>query len=211
MTCFLLCRFVDIMVCTGCCGTLDFVVTHLFKMLSKRRKKNPTGMDAQPPCLSHPEMIQQVGLRWSLLIYLVLVNSSSRCMLFITILFFLLFSTCRCCRQYWTSSCLKTVKIRWSAVVAKTVVLREVLWIHLCYRVSWNPVTDLQNSQSDWLHWHLLLINNRLLQRELHCGRHQFYRYSFILLERSLGYTKTITRLALGFYRDYRLFFLWKL
>ncbi|KAL9983973.1 hypothetical protein ACROYT_G006223 [Oculina patagonica] len=50
----------DIMVCTGCCGTLDFVVTHLFKMLSKRRKKNPTGMDAQPPCLSHPEMIQQM-------------------------------------------------------------------------------------------------------------------------------------------------------
>lgn len=54
----------DIMVCTGCCGTLDFIVTHLFKTLSKRRKKNLTGMDQQPPCLrileSHPEMIQQM-------------------------------------------------------------------------------------------------------------------------------------------------------
>jgi len=62
---FLLCRFTDIMVCTGCCGTLDFIVTHLFKTLSKRRKKNPNGMEAQPPCLrileSHPEMIQQVS------------------------------------------------------------------------------------------------------------------------------------------------------
>ena len=56
--------FLDIMVCTGCCGTLDFIVTHLFKTLSKRRKKNSAGMENQPPCLrileSHPEMIQQV-------------------------------------------------------------------------------------------------------------------------------------------------------
>ena len=55
----------DIMVCTGCCGTLDFIVTHLYKTLSKRRKKNLTGMEPQPPCLrileSHPEMIQQVS------------------------------------------------------------------------------------------------------------------------------------------------------
>ncbi|PFX28448.1 Exportin-7 [Stylophora pistillata] len=54
----------DIMVCTGCCGTLDFIVTHLYKTLSKRRKKNSTGMEPQPPCLrileSHPEMIQQM-------------------------------------------------------------------------------------------------------------------------------------------------------
>jgi len=54
----------DIMVCTGCCGTLDFIVTHLFKTLSKRRKKNISGMEEQPPCLrileSHPEMIQQM-------------------------------------------------------------------------------------------------------------------------------------------------------
>ncbi|XP_027043179.1 exportin-7-like [Pocillopora damicornis] len=54
----------DIMVCTGCCGTLDFIVTHLYKTLSKRRKKNLTGMEPQPPCLrileSHPEMIQQM-------------------------------------------------------------------------------------------------------------------------------------------------------
>ena len=61
------CVLVDIMVCTGCCGTLDFIVTHLFKTLSKRRKKNLTGMDQQPPCLrileSHPEMIQQVCAR----------------------------------------------------------------------------------------------------------------------------------------------------
>ena len=53
------------MVCTGCCGTLDFIVTHLFKTLSKRRKKNASGMEEQPPCLrileSHPEMIQQVS------------------------------------------------------------------------------------------------------------------------------------------------------
>ncbi|XP_044172715.1 exportin-7-like [Acropora millepora] len=54
----------DIMVCTGCCGTLDFIVTHLFKTLSKRRKKNLPALDQQPPCLrileSHPEMIQQM-------------------------------------------------------------------------------------------------------------------------------------------------------
>lgn len=57
----------DIMVCTGCCGTLDFIVTHLFKTLSKRRKKNLSALDQQPPCLrileSHPEMIQQVCAR----------------------------------------------------------------------------------------------------------------------------------------------------
>ena len=57
----------DIMVCTGCCGTLDFIVTHLFKTLSKRRKKNLPALDQQPPCLrileSHPEMIQQVCAR----------------------------------------------------------------------------------------------------------------------------------------------------
>ncbi|KAK2573063.1 Exportin-7 [Acropora cervicornis] len=67
----------DIMVCTGCCGTLDFIVTHLFKTLSKRRKKNLPALDQQPPCLrileSHPEMIQQ----WSMsrpLLGLILLN-----------------------------------------------------------------------------------------------------------------------------------------
>ena len=77
LTVFILRRFVDIMVCTGCCGTLDFIVTHLYKTVSKRRKKSTTGMDAQPPCLrileSHPEMIQQVSACWNLLIYFVVV------------------------------------------------------------------------------------------------------------------------------------------
>ncbi|EDO48742.1 predicted protein, partial [Nematostella vectensis] len=55
---------IDIMVCTGCCGTLDYIVTYLFKCFSKRRKKNTQILNDEPPCLrileSHPEMLQQM-------------------------------------------------------------------------------------------------------------------------------------------------------
>ena len=52
------------MVCTGCCATLDYIVTYLFKCLTKRRKKSSQGVDEQPSCLRilelHPEMLRQV-------------------------------------------------------------------------------------------------------------------------------------------------------
>ena len=55
----------DLMVCTGCCGTLDYIVTYLFKMLSKKMKKAAQGVEEQSPCLgileSHPEMLRQVS------------------------------------------------------------------------------------------------------------------------------------------------------
>lgn len=64
------------MVCTGCCGTLDYIVTFLFKTLSKRRKKNAQGMNDAPSCLgvleSNPEILQQVReglLQTPLLLY----------------------------------------------------------------------------------------------------------------------------------------------
>ena len=52
------------MVCTGCCGTLDYVVTFLFKMLTKKLKKVAQGVEERSPCLgilkSHPEIFRQV-------------------------------------------------------------------------------------------------------------------------------------------------------
>lgn len=57
----------DTMVCTGCCSSLDHIVTYLFKQLSRSTKKRPTPMATDDRFLhimqQHPEMIQQV--RWS--------------------------------------------------------------------------------------------------------------------------------------------------
>lgn len=52
------------MVCTGCCSSLDHIVTYLFKQLSRSTKKRPTPMATDDRFLhimqQHPEMIQQV-------------------------------------------------------------------------------------------------------------------------------------------------------
>lgn len=54
----------DTMVCTGCCSSLDHIVTYLFKQLSRSTKKRPTPMATDDRFLhimqQHPEMIQQV-------------------------------------------------------------------------------------------------------------------------------------------------------
>lgn len=55
---------VDTMVCTGCCSSLDHIVTYLFKQLSRSTKKRPAPMATDDRFLhimqQHPEMIQQV-------------------------------------------------------------------------------------------------------------------------------------------------------
>lgn len=55
----------DTMVCTGCCSSLDHIVTYLFKQLSRSTKKRPAAMATDDRFLhimqQHPEMIQQVG------------------------------------------------------------------------------------------------------------------------------------------------------
>lgn len=55
----------DTMVCTGCCSSLDHIVTYLFKQLSRSTKKRPAPMATDDRFLhimqQHPEMIQQVG------------------------------------------------------------------------------------------------------------------------------------------------------
>lgn len=55
------------MVCTGCCSSLDHIVTYLFKQLSRSTKKRPAPMATDDRFLhimqQHPEMIQQVGDR----------------------------------------------------------------------------------------------------------------------------------------------------
>ncbi|CAN7942332.1 unnamed protein product [Ixodes hexagonus] len=52
----------DTMVCTGCCATLDHMVSFLFRRLSKGTSKGPP-----EPCLRvlelHPEILQQVRLQ----------------------------------------------------------------------------------------------------------------------------------------------------
>lgn len=52
------------MVCTGCCSSLDHIVTYLFKQLSRSTKKRPAAMATDDRFLhimqQHPEMIQQV-------------------------------------------------------------------------------------------------------------------------------------------------------
>lgn len=54
----------DTMVCTGCCSSLDHIVTYLFKQLSRSTKKRRTPMATDDRFLNimqqHPEMIQQV-------------------------------------------------------------------------------------------------------------------------------------------------------
>lgn len=59
----------DTMVCTGCCATLDHIVTYLFKWISKSTKKSPgsnavaTSREGEA-CLKvlemHPEILQQM-------------------------------------------------------------------------------------------------------------------------------------------------------
>lgn len=55
----------DTMVCTGCCSSLDHIVTYLFKQLSRSTKKRPAPMATDDRFLhimqQHPEMIQQVS------------------------------------------------------------------------------------------------------------------------------------------------------
>uniref|UniRef100_A0A1B6DUV4 Importin N-terminal domain-containing protein n=1 Tax=Clastoptera arizonana TaxID=38151 RepID=A0A1B6DUV4_9HEMI len=53
------------MVCTGCCATLDHIVTYLFKQLSQKGKKTrrgvPVGNDVFLQVLElHPEILQQI-------------------------------------------------------------------------------------------------------------------------------------------------------
>uniref|UniRef100_A0A8C7V2V1 Exportin 7 n=1 Tax=Oncorhynchus mykiss TaxID=8022 RepID=A0A8C7V2V1_ONCMY len=54
----------DTMVCTGCCSSLDHIVTYLFKQLSRSTKKRPAAMATDDRFLhimqQHPEMIQQM-------------------------------------------------------------------------------------------------------------------------------------------------------
>lgn len=58
-------RAADTMVCTGCCSSLDHIVTYLFKQLSRSTKKRPAPMATDDRFLhimqQHPEMIQQVS------------------------------------------------------------------------------------------------------------------------------------------------------
>uniref|UniRef100_A0A8C5CXG2 Exportin 7 n=1 Tax=Gadus morhua TaxID=8049 RepID=A0A8C5CXG2_GADMO len=54
----------DTMVCTGCCSSLDHIVTYLFKQLTRSTKKRPASMATDDRFLhimrQHPEMIQQM-------------------------------------------------------------------------------------------------------------------------------------------------------
>eukprot|EP00061_Rhincodon_typus_P019003 g48425.t1 len=54
----------DTMVCTGCCSSLDHIVTYLFKQLSRSTKKRTTPLSQESDRFlhimqQHPEMIQQ--------------------------------------------------------------------------------------------------------------------------------------------------------
>ncbi|KAL0182346.1 hypothetical protein M9458_021721, partial [Cirrhinus mrigala] len=54
----------DTMVCTGCCSSLDHIVTYLFKQLSRSTKKRAAPMAQESDRFlhimqQHPEMIQQ--------------------------------------------------------------------------------------------------------------------------------------------------------
>ncbi|XP_014341924.1 exportin-7 isoform X2 [Latimeria chalumnae] len=55
----------DTMVCTGCCSSLDHIVTYLFKQLSRSTKKRTTPLTQESDRFlhimqQHPEMIQQM-------------------------------------------------------------------------------------------------------------------------------------------------------
>ena len=56
------------MVCTGCCATLDHIVTHLFKQMSMkgkvRRGQTMPENDALVQVVKmHPEILQQVRIK----------------------------------------------------------------------------------------------------------------------------------------------------
>lgn len=58
--------FTDTMVCTGCCATLDCIVTYLFKRLTKKQKKpHPNSVQDSDAFLRilelNPEILQQVS------------------------------------------------------------------------------------------------------------------------------------------------------
>lgn len=54
----------DTMVCTGCCATLDNIVTYLFRRLSKKKKNHPNSLPDSEAFLRilelHPEILQQM-------------------------------------------------------------------------------------------------------------------------------------------------------
>ena len=54
------------MICTGCCATLDNIITYLFKKLTRKQKKpHPTQRPDSEAFLRilelHPEVLQQVS------------------------------------------------------------------------------------------------------------------------------------------------------
>ncbi|XP_026275321.1 exportin-7 isoform X1 [Frankliniella occidentalis] len=58
-------HFTDTMVCTGCCATLDNIVTHLFKQLIQKGKKPRRGVQPSSDMFLqvlelHPEILQQI-------------------------------------------------------------------------------------------------------------------------------------------------------
>ena len=60
----------DTMVCTGCCATLDNIITYLFKRLTRKQKKpspsQPQDSEAFLRILEmHPEVLQQVCFFWT--------------------------------------------------------------------------------------------------------------------------------------------------
>nr|CAD7439384.1 unnamed protein product [Timema bartmani] len=57
--------FTDTMVCTGCCATLDHIVTYLFKQLTQKGKKTRRGVPITSDMFLqvlelHPEILQQI-------------------------------------------------------------------------------------------------------------------------------------------------------
>ena len=52
------------MVCTGCCATLDNIITYLFRRLVNKKKKNPNQVPDSEAFLRilelHPDILQQV-------------------------------------------------------------------------------------------------------------------------------------------------------
>lgn len=56
----------DTMVCTGCCATLDNIITYLFRRLTVKKKKTRAGSVPDSESFLrilelHPEILQQVG------------------------------------------------------------------------------------------------------------------------------------------------------
>lgn len=64
----------DTMVCTGCCATLDTIITYLFKRLTSKKKKNSPGAVRDSEAFLrilelHPDILQQVLPQIYLLLY----------------------------------------------------------------------------------------------------------------------------------------------